>query len=115
MCGFNVGDRVEICAPLRPELSENPELMVGSTGTVCFIDECYDNEREETGFDEIIGVEWDIIFRDPRNSTSCKGHCNPERGWYVYQDEIKLIGEDDEINEDDLASYDDLLTLIGCK
>ena len=113
MCGFDVGDRVEICAPLRPGLSENPELMIGSTGTVCFIDECYKREREETGFDDIIGVEWDSEFRDRNNSSSCKGHCDESRGWYVYQDEIKLVVEDDEINEDDLASYDDLIAFIG--
>ena len=116
MCVFNIGDRVQVCSALRDDLSYNPELQIGASGIVCHIDSCTPREYDETGFDDIIGVEWDLPFHDRDYCLSCEDHCDERHGWYVFPDEIELITDDDiEIDESDLASNDDLLILFGCK
>lgn len=92
---FMLGDRVV----LIEEQADNDILHIGTVGTVCNTDRT-----------RYVGVVWD----DYIDGHSCSGHCEKGHGWYVRRSEIELCNTNDDINEDDIASNDDILMLIGC-
>lgn len=94
---FMLGERVV----LIKEREDNDLLHIGAVGTVCDIDD------SDTGE---VGVAWD----EDIGGHLCNGHCAKGYGWYVRRSEIELYSANDDINEDDIASNDDILTLIGC-
>ena len=93
---FMLGERVV----LIKERADNDMLYIGAVGTVCDTDDRISD----------IGIEWD----DDIGGHMCNGNCANGHGWYVGRSQIELYGTNEDINEDDIASNDDILMLIGC-
>jgi hypothetical protein len=79
---FKIGDRVVSCGASCKDM--DGKLPVGIHGTIkTFIDHNHN-----------VGVEWDITFPIFHNLFDYNGiKCNPHRGWFVNEKNIKLLEE----------------------
>lgn len=85
---FKIGDRI---ACMRDHPDRNCDIVIGSTGTVCYISD--DKWR--------IGVRWDErIYK----GHSCKDCCDDGYGWFIDSHDAELIcvaDDDSEISFDE--------------
>ena len=91
---LNIGDRV-VSTVNHPD--GNPDIIVGSTGTVCAID-------------DRVGVCWDEPIESGHNCRcDGEGRCEHGYGWWVYEDQIEPEPDDDTTFEFDEDEFNKLV------
>lgn len=83
---FEIGDRVR-CIVECPD--DNESITIGSTGTVCGLDE----------YDSIVYVDWD----DDVCGHNCYGLAKESHGWNVRESDIELMDDGIQYEFDDSA------------
>lgn len=87
---FQVGDQVVLTGTLAGD--QEDILPEGTTGTIVHIT---DNTWPP------IGVCWDV---KPEDGHDCMHHCEYGYGWFVCEDEIAVIADDDMDDVPDISS-----------
>lgn len=91
-----VGAKVE-CMVDNPD--DNPDIVQGSSGTVCVVDDGAPR----------IGVEWDFQLEGGHN---CNGRCKQGYGWYVDISDVRVVEQISTEFEVDGAAIDEFLGLF---
>ena len=97
---FHKGDRVEA---VLDHPSGNELIMCGWIGTVV-------TDNGQTYWPPI-GVRWDDAAPGNDHLHDCDGACEDGYGWYVHENEIRVLSE--LISEDFDITNDDIFAMIG--
>lgn len=100
MSKFRKGDRVEA---VLDNPSGNEVIMCGWIGTVV--------TGDQSTYWPPIGVCWDDADPGTDYLHDCDGACEDGYGWYVHEDEIRVLSELK--SEDFSVANDDIFAVIG--
>ena len=101
---FSIGDRVVLVQDFP---DNNSSLRRGHSGTVVGLP---DQSRYRPEEDSLCGVMFDEPFHQGHDLS---GRCGVDNGWWTKSSFLKLVC-DEEIPEEDIASMDDLLSMLSC-